>query len=109
MPVEADSAGDVVTENLARLYTSNDIVTSDVPELSRTVTPDGVPSSHKIDQPSSVVEDLYEAADTDESTGRHEGYSGSHRGDICGARWASIATAVSPNAAPTASVGKATS
>jgi hypothetical protein len=57
-------AGDVVTEKLVRLYVTPDgAVRGDVPELSKTVTPDGVQSSHEVDQLSSVAEDLYEAAE----------------------------------------------
>lgn len=57
-------AGDVVTEKLVRLYVTPDrTVTEDVPELSKTVSPNDVDSTREIDQLSSVAQDLHEAAE----------------------------------------------
>jgi SNF2 family DNA or RNA helicase len=56
-------AGDVVTEKFVRLYaTPNGTVTTDVPELSKTVAPADVSTSNEVEQLSSVAEDLHEEA-----------------------------------------------
>ena len=57
-------AGDVVTEKFVRLYAASDgTVTTDVPELSKTTTPDDIPSSYELDRLSDIAEELYEAAE----------------------------------------------
>nr|WP_245705838.1 helicase-related protein [Halobellus clavatus] len=57
-------AGDVVTEKFVRLYAGPDgSVTTDVPQLSKTVAPSDVSLSHEVDRLSSMAEDLYEAAE----------------------------------------------
>jgi vacuolar-type H+-ATPase subunit H len=57
-------AGDVVTEKFVRLYVTLDgTVTTDGPELSKTVAPDEVASSREVERLSNEAETLYEAAE----------------------------------------------